>query len=159
MVIVEDNPYRTLVIRGVLGAASALTYAVLGAPDVALTEALVGTLLAIALYAVAVRSSMVMRLGVLQEDAIALDTEWKAKLQEVLKKRHLRVELVPYLDKASLSQALTDKEIHATCTPLGQQGANIAFRLRHLYELVQTELTSSAINVTYLDANIKQEQL
>ena len=58
MLVFQVSPYHALVIRGVLGAIAALVYTVLGAPDVALTEALVGTLLAITLYAVAVRSSM-----------------------------------------------------------------------------------------------------
>lgn len=68
LVILQVNPYHALVIRGILGAVAALVYAIFGAADVALTEALVGTMLAITLYAVAVRSSMVMRLGVLHQD-------------------------------------------------------------------------------------------
>ncbi|WP_448573253.1 DUF4040 domain-containing protein [Trichothermofontia sp.] len=64
MVVVQVNPYHALVIRGILGAVAALVYALLGAADVALTEALVGTMLAITLYAVAVRSSLLMRLGI-----------------------------------------------------------------------------------------------
>lgn len=66
MVVVQVNPYHALVIRGILGAVAALVYALLGAADVALTEALVGTMLAITLYAVAVRSSLLMRLGIVQ---------------------------------------------------------------------------------------------
>ncbi len=65
MVVLQVNPYHALVIRGILGAIAALVYALLGAADVALTEALVGTMLAITLYAVAVRSSLLMRLGIL----------------------------------------------------------------------------------------------
>ena len=66
LVVFQVNPYHALVIRGVLGAIAALVYTVLGAADVALTEALVGTLLAITLYAIAVRSSLVIHLGVLE---------------------------------------------------------------------------------------------
>lgn len=69
MLVCQVNPYNALVIRGILGAVAALVYAVLGAADVALTEALVGTMLAITLYAVAVRSSLVMRLGILQGES------------------------------------------------------------------------------------------
>ncbi len=69
MLVCQANPYNALVIRGILGAVAALVYAALGAADVALTEALVGTMLTITLYAVAVRSSLVMRLGILQIDA------------------------------------------------------------------------------------------
>jgi putative multicomponent Na+:H+ antiporter subunit B len=69
MVVSQVNPYHALIVRGVLGAIAALVYTVLGAADVSLTEALVGTLLAITLYAVAVRSSMILRLGVLDGEA------------------------------------------------------------------------------------------
>jgi putative multicomponent Na+:H+ antiporter subunit B len=75
MLIVQTNPYKALVIRGILGAVSALVYTILGAADVALTEALVGAFLATMLYAVAVRSSLVLRLGVVEEVAIAHDLE------------------------------------------------------------------------------------
>ncbi len=47
MVVFQVNPYHALVIGGILGAIAALVYTVLGAADVALTEALVGTLLAL----------------------------------------------------------------------------------------------------------------
>jgi putative multicomponent Na+:H+ antiporter subunit B len=63
LLVAQPNPYQTLVLRGILGAVAALIYALLGAADVALTEALVGTLLSTTLYAVALRSSMVLRLG------------------------------------------------------------------------------------------------
>lgn len=67
MVVFQANPYHALIMRGVLGAIAATVDAVLGAADVALTEALMGTMLAITLYAVAVRSSLVMRLGILEK--------------------------------------------------------------------------------------------
>lgn len=75
MLIFQTNPYNALVLRGILGAVSALVYTILGAADVALTEALVGAFLATMLYAVAVRSSLVLRLGVVGEVAIAHDLE------------------------------------------------------------------------------------
>jgi putative multicomponent Na+:H+ antiporter subunit B len=62
LLVSQGNPYQTLVLRGILGSVATLLYALLGAPDVALTEALVGTLLSTTLYAVALRSSMAMRL-------------------------------------------------------------------------------------------------
>lgn len=65
MTVFQKNPYHALVVRGILGAIAALVYALFGAADVALTEALVGTMLAITLYAVAVRSSLVLRFGVI----------------------------------------------------------------------------------------------
>ncbi|MEA5417465.1 hydrogenase subunit MbhD domain-containing protein [Synechococcus sp. BA-132 BA5] len=63
LLVSQSNPYQTLVLRGILGSVSTLLYALLGAPDVAITEALVGTLLSTTLYAVALRSSMTLRLS------------------------------------------------------------------------------------------------
>lgn len=68
MLMIQVNPYQALVIRGILGAIAVLSYIILGAADVALTEGLMGTMLGVALYIIAVRSSFVMRLGVIQED-------------------------------------------------------------------------------------------
>lgn len=58
LLVSQKNPFHALVIRGILGAVASLVYAILGAADVALTEALVGTMLSTTLYAIAVRSSM-----------------------------------------------------------------------------------------------------
>lgn len=126
MVIFQVNPYHALVIRGILGAVAAMVYAVLGAADVALTEALVGTLLAITLYAVAVRSSLVLRLGVLKDDLSIAEQETDSLqsrqfqqrldgLRQLFDQYHMRVELVPYMSQADLQQGLIDQEIHATC--------------------------------------------
>jgi putative multicomponent Na+:H+ antiporter subunit B len=122
MVIVQQNPYQALVMRGILGAVAALVYAMLGGADVALTEALVGTMLAITLYAVAVRSSLVMRLGVLEDNGAKDNLQWQPLidyLQAMLKRYQLRLELVPYADKEALQQALAEKAIHSSCLSIG----------------------------------------
>jgi putative multicomponent Na+:H+ antiporter subunit B len=75
MLVLQTNPYNALVLRGILGSISALIYTILGAADVALTEALVGAFLATMLYSVAVRASLVLRLGVVEDVAIAHDLE------------------------------------------------------------------------------------
>ncbi len=118
MVVVQVNPYHALVVRGILGAVAALVYAMFGAADVALTEALVGTMLAITLYAVAVRSSLVMRLGVLQDELTAQQDSLAKLIEEfraIFRQHYMRVELVPYQDPEDLHRALIEKEIHATC--------------------------------------------
>jgi putative multicomponent Na+:H+ antiporter subunit B len=167
MLVFQVNPYHALVIRGILGAVAALVYTVLGAADVALTEALVGTLLAIALYAVAVRSSLVLRLGVQKETiADSLDSHFKQitdDLRTIFSKHHLRVELVPYPDLEDLQRALVDKEVHAICTPTNpptqeQPSYHTTTRLRRLYDIMHTELTSSPthlMDVTTFDAKEK----
>ena len=120
ILVLQTNPYRALIIRGILGAVAALVYALLGAADVALTEALMGTVLAITLYVVAVRSSMVVRLGALENDAknTKEDRPFGKQLQQLRRifgKRYLRLEVVPYEDREALHQALMEREIHAIC--------------------------------------------
>ena len=180
MVIFQANPYHALVIRGILGAVAAMVYAVLGAADVALTEALVGTLLAITLYAVAVRSSLVLRLGVLKDDLSIAEQETDSLqsrqfqqrldgLRRLFDQYHMRVELVPYMSQFDLQQGLINQEIHATCAqPISAQ-ANLAqpasepqnhpeptqlycltTRLRRIHEIFQTEWMSST---TLIDIN------
>ncbi|MGB7444982.1 MAG: DUF4040 domain-containing protein [Coleofasciculaceae cyanobacterium] len=172
MLVFQVNPYHALVIRGILGAVAALVYALFGAADVALTEALVGTMLAITLYAVAVRSSLTMRLGVLENGLIKADGDsyhfgqLMDDLQKMLRKHYLRLELVPYTDIRALQQALMDKEVHATCTRyegLQQDNQNqLAFepetqlyytttRVQRLYELMHAELSSPTTSLNYVN--------
>lgn len=91
LLVSQNNPYQTLVLRGILGSVATLLYALLGAPDVAITEALVGTLLSTTLYAVALRSSMALRL----EDRRSLpDPAAEARLSQWLGPLHLRLRLI-----------------------------------------------------------------
>ncbi|MBW4650715.1 MAG: DUF4040 domain-containing protein [Kastovskya adunca ATA6-11-RM4] len=145
MLVLQTNPYHALVIQGILGAVAALVFAVLGAADVALTQALMGTLLAITLYAIAVRSSLVMRLGVLEDEPIvqsavpkAIETDDESlpdgkavsvatpqecdhfkqlmdDMRSIFHKHYMRVEVVPFTNTQALHRALIDKEVHATC--------------------------------------------
>ncbi|NJK38779.1 MAG: DUF4040 domain-containing protein [Oscillatoriales cyanobacterium RM2_1_1] len=176
MVVFQTNPYHALVIRGILGAIAAMVYSVLGAADVALTEALVGTMLAITLYAIAVRSSMVMRLGMLQLQAkdgaeppengdldfISLMKE----LRTIFNKRHMQLELVIYTNPQALHRALMEKEVHTTCTRLetpnhlnSTPDSEASFpvyqlltRIQRLYEILQTELSASGATLAYVKA-------
>jgi putative multicomponent Na+:H+ antiporter subunit B len=100
----QRSPAAALVLRGLLGVAASLVYALLGAADVALTEALVGTLLATVLYAVALRSSMVVRLGVPPDQPLAAGGE--EVLRQWLTEAHLRLELVPLADRRGLNGLL-----------------------------------------------------
>lgn len=144
MVVSQKNPYHALVMRGILGAVSALVYAVLGAADVALTEALVGTLLSVLLYAVAVRSSLVLRLGVLSPDSEAPSKAWIAlqqSLRSCLRPYHLRLEVMTYTTEQDLLQALASKDIHASWQ---DQGPQFITRLPRVQSLLQAQgLTAS----------------
>ena len=168
MVVFQVNPYHALLLRGVLGAIAALVYTILGAGDVGLTEALMGTLLAITLYAVTVRSSLVLRLGIIEDgiegDAIANDKtagHFKQLIDDirtVFQKRHMRLELVPYATTQALQRALMEKEVHAACSPEDQlehsgeaQLYNTAIRVRRVYDIMQTELSSPGTTLTYVN--------
>src|SRR5919202_11604 len=195
MLLLEVNPYHALITQGILGAVAALVYAVLGAPDVALTQALMGTLLGITLYAIAVRSSLVMRLGVLEDGAIAQSAVPKAietddeslrddqavsvatwqecdhfqqlmdDLRTIFHKHYMRVEVVPYTNRQALHGALMEKEVHAACARAEydnqhsvasedeQQPYHTTIRVRRLYDIMRTELSSPATSLTYVNAS------
>jgi putative multicomponent Na+:H+ antiporter subunit B len=167
MVMFQVNPYHALALRGLLGAVAAMIYAVLGAGDVALTEALMGTLLSITLYAVAARSSLVLNVGILEEESIETGGEnshFQQPIDEIralAKKHQMRLELIPYPCSQSLQQALTDKEIHATCVRTGGQLRSIeptsqtplyhtTTRIQRIYEIMENELSPAATSLTYI---------
>jgi putative multicomponent Na+:H+ antiporter subunit B len=100
LLVSQSNPYQTLVLRGILGSVATLLYALLGAPDVAITEALVGTLLSTTLYAVALRSSMALRLSFPageppSEACLQLLRDWLEPLS-------LRLRLVPPVESGTV---------------------------------------------------------
>ncbi|MBL1210009.1 DUF4040 domain-containing protein [Geminocystis sp. GBBB08] len=172
--VIQVNPFDALIIRGMLGAIATLVYGLLGAADVALTEALMGTLLAISLYVIAVRSSLVMRLGVLKKDLSTLHsqeniTEKEAlfstlidNFKSIIAKYYLRLELVDYEDKNSLEKALMEQEIHGICF-LRENEVNSSseklyesvIRIPRLYEIIEKEKNKSMDDLTdvYLKEN------
>jgi putative multicomponent Na+:H+ antiporter subunit B len=169
MLLLQTNPYHALVIQGISGAVATLVFAVLGAADVALTQALMGTLLAITLYAIAVRSSLVMRLGVLEDGANETDDESHLgqlmdELRTIFGKHYMRLEVVPYTNTQALHRALMEKEVHAACArrdydnqdPVASQNEQEPYytttRVRRLYDIMRTELSSPATSLTYVNA-------
>ena len=164
MLVFQVNPYQALVVRAILGAVAALVYAVLGGADVALTEALVGTMLAVTLYVVAVRSSLVMRLGIVrgmvtEESCI---TELLTSIRKTINKHYLRLEIVEYSNLSDLKQALLAKEIHAICTKQDERLRNsntieskvqvydTTIRVHRLFEIIQTEALLPETTLTYV---------
>lgn len=162
MLVLQVNPYNALVIQGILGAVASLVFAVLGAADVALTQALMGTLLAITLYAIAVRSSLVMRLGVLKDGTTEdLETDFQQLINElraIFAKYYLRLELVVYSNNQALERALTDKDVHAICTelpPSEDEQKGLAYhtvtRVQRIYEIIQADISSPMTILTYVN--------
>ncbi len=131
-VVVQVNPYNALVMRGILGAISALVYAIFGAADVALTDALVGTMLSITLYAIAVRSSLKMKVGGVnlnKNDKILLP------IKEILKRNFMNLEVVNFADVESLKNGLATKEIH---TAFLEENNQLLVRVARLREILET---------------------
>ena len=176
MLVFQANPYHALVIRGILGAVAALVYALFGAADVALTEALVGTMLSITLYAVAVRSSLNMRLGVLEHESNAFTKspplanaeisepinpaeQLLASLHKTLSQYHLRLEVVTYTNLQALQTALMAKEIHTTCIlsqdliakESPQPPYQIQTRIQRLYD-VMAKLPLNLASLSYVNS-------
>ncbi|NEP59227.1 MAG: DUF4040 domain-containing protein [Symploca sp. SIO2G7] len=166
MVVLQVNPYHALVIRGILGAVAALVYALFGAADVALTEALVGTMLSITLYAVAVRSSLTMRVGVLESELSKESSEQLLlALRTTLSKYHLRLEQIDYTNVQALQTALSAKEIHTTLSEQWipwkslpspstkeQPPCYIQTRVQRLYEIMQAELPPTLASLSYINS-------
>ena len=155
LLVFQGNPYYALVIRGILGAVAALLYAVFGAADVALTEALVGTMLSITLYAVAVRSSMSMRLGVLAvcTDTVNLTQKLNPALKAILSKYHLRLEPVVFPDQQALDHALELKDVHCILEidDDSEQISTLRTRIPRLYELFKTSTLTELVELELLE--------
>lgn len=108
LTVLQKNPYNALISRGVLGAVSALVYAAFGAADVAVTEALMGSLLTIVLYSIAVRSSLVIRLGVVSPAGPlpASIEAVKSAIQDASRAKHLRFQIAVYQSPGSAIDGL-----------------------------------------------------
>jgi putative multicomponent Na+:H+ antiporter subunit B len=181
MLVTQANPYHALIIRGILGAVAALIYAILGAGDVALTEAMVGTMLAVTLYVIAVRSSLIMRLGILEEDIdknnlIAKNSyleELITSIRKIVNKYHLSLELVQYPNQKALEKGLNTQEVHAICTKQkllreleldintiteNKQNYNIEIRVQRLFKIMQSELLFPETTINYITVTDMEEQ-
>lgn len=166
LLVIQVNPYDALVVRGTMGAIAALVYAILGAGDVALTEALMGTLLAVSLYVIAVRSSLVMRLGVLKEDFSTTSNSQKKNIfsslidhfKSIISKYYLRLELINYQDKKSLENALKTKDVHGIlyADNLEKNSYKTIFRIGRLYEIFTEQKSDFKDNLTYINSSENQ---
>ena len=87
-----DDPWKALVLRSSLGGFASLLFATYGAVDVAVTEALVGTLLSTLLYTVAIKSTTTFRL--LQQPESSMAPEQEQQLRQLLSMVGLRLELI-----------------------------------------------------------------
>jgi putative multicomponent Na+:H+ antiporter subunit B len=150
LVVVQKNPYQALVMRGILGGLAALIYALLGAADVALTEALVGTMLSITLYAVAVRSSLTLRVGILASSPTptSLPAEIEQSLLTAIAPYHLRLEIVP-----CPSPGETVAPNHAPQVLFDPRAMTLATPIERLVEILTEAIPPSQLTVILAPIN------
>ena len=89
LLIRSSSPINSLIYRSFLGSIAALIFALVGAPDVALTEVMVGTLLSSLLYIVTIRSCY--SVIVIVDKNVTLSPVSKNYLKSVFGELHLNV--------------------------------------------------------------------
>lgn len=123
--VIQKRPLHAILARGMLGVSAALVYGMLGAPDVALTEALMGTLLTLLLYLVAVRSAMTVKIGWFpgsSDGSIsakgACDRAFES-LRSCCHDRGMELELIQFKNRTETTKALFKGRIHGMIVTLG----------------------------------------
>ena len=89
LLIQSESPINSLIYRSFLGSIAALIYALIGAPDVALTEVMVGTLLSSLIYIVTIRSCYTV--VIIVDRSSPPDTALKDSLKLIFDELHLKV--------------------------------------------------------------------
>ena len=111
-VVRSSDPWKALALRSALGGFATLLFAAYGAADVAMTEALVGTILSTILYAVAIRSTGRFRLVQCTDEP--LERKRQQQLTTLLKTTGLELQLI------SPNEPFDDPlQIHAVLQPDG----------------------------------------
>ena len=118
LLIRTDSPIRGLIYRSFLGSIAALIYASVGAPDVALTEVLVGTLLSAILYIITIRACYTI-LIVIPKD-FNINELMSCEIKELFNELHLQVK---YLKRDLDSEACNYKELLSDTTLSGSPHA------------------------------------
>ena len=106
LLIRTESPIRGLIYRSFLGSIAALIYASVGAPDVALTEVLVGTLLSAILYIITIRACYTI-LIVIPKD-FNINELMSCEIKQLFNELHLQVK---YLKRDLDSEACNYKEL------------------------------------------------
>ena len=118
LLIRTESPIRGLIYRSFLGSIAALIYASVGAPDVALTEVLVGTLLSAILYIITIRACYTV-LIVIPKD-FNLSESMSCEIKELFNELHLQVK---YLKKDMESEVSDYKSLLEDTTLAGSPHA------------------------------------
>lgn len=145
LLIRTQSPTNGLIYRSFLGSIAALIYAVIGAPDVALTEVLIGTLLSMLLYIVTIKSCYTV---VMMQDSSALPDPliWD-HLCQVFIELHLKPTTKDFID----SNKYSIDQIFSQCR--GRSGSPHAFISNQTLYVESSVLKSEIIESNYYKAN------
>jgi putative multicomponent Na+:H+ antiporter subunit B len=114
LLIRTESPIRGLIYRSFLGSIAALIYAVVGAPDVALTEVLVGTLLSAILYIITIRACYTVL--IIYPENFEISEVVCSQITELFNELHLQVK---YLSKDFAKNSTNYDEILSEITLSG----------------------------------------
>jgi len=121
LTVLQRKLLHGIIARGMFGLAASLVYAFLGAPDVAVTEALMGALLVTFLYVVAVKSSGIVKIGFLplhpmieetNTDVVGLEADI---LKAFCKENHLIGKFHRFETEEELKEALREGIVDIAC--------------------------------------------
>ena len=118
LLIKTQSPIRGLIYRSFLGSIAALVYAIVGAPDVALTEVLVGTLLSTILYIITIRACY--SITIIKADDYDLSLDLKLHIEELFQELHLQVK---YLNGEFVDEDIDYEELMGSSTMSGSPHA------------------------------------
>ena len=118
LLIRTESPIRGLIYRSFLGSIAAMIYAVVGAPDVALTEVLVGTLLSAILYIITIRACYTII--IIKRDGYILEKHLRDEIESIFHELHLQIKYENgYFD----SQHVNYKQVMSLSTMAGSPHA------------------------------------
>lgn len=102
----QENVLHAIMGRALFGVAAALLYGLLGAPDVAVTEVLVGALLVTLLYVVVFKRTREIRIGALEEFCVG--KECYRQIRDLCHKRGVRERTVHFSSYEEMLEALEE---------------------------------------------------
>ena len=138
MTIVQRRLLHAVISRAVFGISASLVYMYLKAPDVAITEALMGAILVTLLYVIAIKSSGIVRVGFVPVYMLMekVKDEMQGVEAEILKRffthHHLKYRLVEFENQRELIQALKDGFIDVACGGILASEAGKNLRITYL---------------------------
>ena len=138
MTIVQRRLLHAVISRAIFGISASLVYMYLKAPDVAITEALMGAILVTLLYVIAIKSSGIVRVGFVPVHMLIekVKDEMQGVEAEILKKfftlHHLKYRLIEFENQGELIQALKDGFIDVACGGILASEAGKNLRITYL---------------------------